>query len=191
MTWNQELESEYNRVLEIMQTQIKLSPYNPKKRLRLVIDGASSIGTGFMLVQFRDDDKPELGCNIIQAGSGLLPEGRDFSPIESEAISLDRAITATHHWIYYCEDVVLVSDCQGLLGMFNKPLADITNRKIQKIMERAQNYAWKLTHIKGQHNKVADALSRLCTQICIYSQKYDYIKPRHLNLNKRATIRKK
>ena len=85
----------------------------------------------------------------------------------------------------------MVSDCQGQLGRFNKPLADITNRKIQKIMERAQNYAWKLTHIKGQHNKVADALSWLCTQICIYSQKYDYIKPRLLNLNKRATIRRK
>ena len=112
VTWNQELESEYNRVLEIMQTQIKLSPYNPKKRLRLVIDGTSSIGTDFMLVQFRDDEKPELGCNIIQAGSGLLPEERDFSPIESEAISLDRAITATRHWIYYCEEVELVSDCQ-------------------------------------------------------------------------------
>ena len=82
-TWNQELESEYNRVLEIMQTQIKLSPYNPKKKLRLVIDGASSIGTGFMLVQFRNDDKPEMGCNIFQAGSCLLPERRDFSPIES------------------------------------------------------------------------------------------------------------
>ena len=97
VTWKQELESEYSRVLEIMQTQIKLSPYNPKKKLRLVIDGASSIGAGFMLVQFRNDDKREMGCNIIQAGSGLLPEGREFSPIESEAISLDRAITATHH----------------------------------------------------------------------------------------------
>ena len=75
--------------------------------------------------------------------------------------------------------------------MFNKPLADITNWKLQKIMERAQNYAWKLTHIKGQSNKIADALSRLCTQICLYSQKYDYIKPRFLNLSKRATVRQK
>ena len=191
VTWNSELEMEYNRVMEIMQHQIKLSPYNPKKKLRLVIDGASSIGTGFMLVQFRDDERPELGCNIIQAGSGLLPEGRDFSPIEAEAISLDRAISSTHHWIYYCEEVELVSDCQGLLGMFNKQLADITNRKLQKIMEKAQNYSWKLTHIKGESNKIADALSRLCTQICLYSHKYENIKPRLLNLSKRATVRQK
>ena len=154
-----------------------------------MIDGASSIGTGFIFVQFRDDKKPEQGCNIIQAGSGLLPEGRDFSPIEAEAISLDRAMTATHHWIYYCEDVELVSDCQGLLGMFGKPLADITNRKLQKIMEKTQNYAWSLTHIKGETNKIADALSRLCTQVCLYSHSYENRKPRLLNISKRATVR--
>ena len=84
VAWN-EVEIEHNAVLEIMQHQIKLSPYNPKKKLRLVIDGASSIGTGFMLVQFRDDQKPEQGCNIIQAGSGLLPEGRDFSYLTGQS----------------------------------------------------------------------------------------------------------
>ena len=49
--WNSELEAEYSAVLKIMQTQIKLSPYNPSKELKLVIDDASSIGTGFILVQ--------------------------------------------------------------------------------------------------------------------------------------------
>ena len=82
VTWNDELETEYRVVLEIMQTQIKLSPYNASKPLKLVIDGASSIGTGFMLAQMRDEQRPEKGCNIIHAGSGLLPEGKDFSPVE-------------------------------------------------------------------------------------------------------------
>ena len=92
-----------------------------------------------MLIQHLNDDEPEKGCNIIQAGSGLLPEGKDFSPIEAEAIALDRALTACHHWMYYCDQVELISDCEGLLGVFNKPLADIENRKLQKIMERARN----------------------------------------------------
>ena len=107
---------------------------------------------------------PEKGCDIIHAGSGLLLEGRDFSPIEAEAIALDRAIASCHHWIYYGQEVELVSDCEGLLGMFGKPLADITNRKLQKIMEKSANYSWSLTHIKGKTNKITDALSRLCTQ---------------------------
>ena len=45
--------------------------------------------------------------------------------------------------------------------MFGKPLADINNRKLQKIMEKAANYSWQLKHIKGTTNKIADALSRL------------------------------
>ena len=39
VTWNKELEAEYVAVQKIMQTQIKLTPYNPKKKLRLVIKG--------------------------------------------------------------------------------------------------------------------------------------------------------
>ena len=191
VTWNSELEAEYSAVLKIMQTQIKLSPYNPSKKLKLVIDGASSIGTGFLLVQLRDEKVPEKGCDIIHAGSGLLPEGRDFSPIEAEAIALDRAMTSCHHWIYYGQEVELVSDCEGLLGMFGKPLADITNRKLQKIMEKSANYSWSLTHIKGKTNKITDALSRLCTQVCLYSHYYETPRPRLLPLSKRATVRTK
>ena len=85
----------------------------------------------------------------------------------------------------------MVSDCEGLLGMFGKPLADITNRKLQKIMEKAANYSWHLTHIKGTTNKIADALSRLCTQVCLYSHYYETPKPRLLPLSKRATVRTK
>ena len=143
------------------------------------------------MIQHLNDDEPEKGCNIVPAESGLLPEGKDFSPIEAEAIALDRALRACHHWMYYFNQVELISDCEGLLGVFNKPLADIENRKLQKIMERASNYNWKLTHIKGTSNKICDALSRLCTQVCLYSHYYEMSTPRLLPLSKRATVRAK
>ena len=172
-----------------MKQQIKLSPYDPAKKLKLVIDGASSIGIGSLLIQHLNDEKPEKGCSIIQAGASLLPEGKDFSPIEAEAIALDRAMTSCHHWLYYCNQVELVSDCEGLLGMFKKTLAEIENRKLQKFMEKAANYNWKLTHIKGSKNKICDALSRLCTQVYLYSHYYATPTPRLLPLSKRATVR--
>ena len=53
--WYNELKTEYQAVLKIMQTQIKLSPYDPSKKLKLVINGASSIGTGFILVKLLDE----------------------------------------------------------------------------------------------------------------------------------------
>ena len=76
--------------------------------------------------------------------------------MEAEGIALDRAIAANHHWIFYCKEIKLVSDCEGLLGMFAKSLADIENKKLQKkkIMERARSDNWKLANIKGSKNKI-------------------------------------
>ena len=41
--WTEELEIEYQNVMDIMKTRIKLSPYDPTKRLRLIIDGAKTV----------------------------------------------------------------------------------------------------------------------------------------------------
>ena len=84
----------------------------------------------------------------------MLPSDRDYSSMESETNALYRAISACHHWLFYCEQVKLISDFEGLLGMMGKHLADIENRKLQKIMEKALNYNWKLVHIKGKENKM-------------------------------------
>ena len=58
------------------------------------------------------------------------------------------------------------------------------------MLERAANYNWKLVHIKGKHNKVCDALSGLCMQICLYSHKNVNKNPKLLSMSKRASIRK-
>ena len=109
---------EYNNIREIIKKkQLKLTPYDPGKKLRLVIDGARTAGTGFLLIQYVDDKNIHKGVNIIHSGSNVLPLNRDFSSMEAEAIALDRAISACHHWLYYCPEVELISDCQGFLGI--------------------------------------------------------------------------
>ena len=57
--WNEELEEEYQNVMNIMQTSIRLSPNDPKKCLCLVIDGAKTVGTGFILIQYLNEEKSE------------------------------------------------------------------------------------------------------------------------------------
>jgi hypothetical protein len=70
------LEEEYEAVKEIVTSQIRLSPYDPDKKLRLVIDGASSVGVGFVLFQFLSDEEPKKGAVIINANSSLLSESQ-------------------------------------------------------------------------------------------------------------------
>ena len=140
--------------MKVMQNRITLSPYDPKKRLRLIIDGASTIGTGFVLCQFTDESNPSKGVNIIHTNAKKFDAGRVYSPVEAEAIALKRAIDECHYWIYYADPIMLFSDCSGLLDMMKKPMADIENGKIRKIMEKVQNYHWETIHIPAEENEM-------------------------------------
>ena len=81
----------------------------------------------------------EEGIKTINAGSALLPQDREFSSMEAECIAFDRAMVSCHHWLYHCTEVELITDCQGLIGWLSKHTADIENRSLQKILERASN----------------------------------------------------
>ena len=75
--------------------------------------------------------------------------------------------------------------------MLSKHTADIENRSLQKILERASNYAWETKYIRGVDNKIADALSRLCKEVSTYSFKYDRKLPRLMSISTRKALRAK
>ena len=110
-----------------------------------------------------------------------------YSPVEADAIALSRAIEECHHWIFYSDPIMLFSECSGLLDMMEKPLADIQNQKIQKILDKAQNYHWETIHISAEENEICDSLSRLCTRICFDGHKYQIPRPRLLKMSKEKT----
>ena len=72
--------------------------------------------------------------------------------------------------------------------MMDKPLADKENQKIQ---EKAQNYHWETIHISAEQNKICDAFSRLCTQVCFDGHNYQILRPRLLKMSKAVRTRKK
>ena len=190
-TWTQILDEEYLAVKKIITSQIRLSPYDPEKKLRLVIDGASSVGVGFVLFQFLSDAEPAKGAVIINANSSMLSENQvGYSPIDAEMISLDFAARACHYWLWCCPEIELYSDCSGMLDMIVKPIADIENRRHQKILSRLMNYNFKGTHIPGVDNRIADALSRLCRKV-VDTHHYTQNMPRILSMSKKAVIYEK
>ena len=75
--------------------------------------------------------------------------------------------------------------------MLSKHTADIENRSLQKILERASNYSWLPKYIRGVDNRVADALSRLCKEVSTYSFKYDRKLPRLMTISTRRALRAK
>ena len=156
------MQREWEITRKIMLEQIQLTPFDPKKSLRLVIDAASTEGAGFVLFQWRDELDPKKGAVIVNANCTRFKESQlRFSPIEAEGILLDFGISACNYWISYCPQVELYSDCSDLLDLLHKPLCDIENRRLQWILIRAQNDNFVPHHVPAERNEIANALSRL------------------------------
>ena len=147
-TWTQDLEQEYQNVKKVVCEQIRLSPYDKTKTLQLVIDGASSQGVRFILFQWIDELDPSKGAAIINANASMLKDNQlSYSPIEAECIRLDFATTCCTYRLDSNPSIELYSDCSGMLDMLQKPLCDIQNKRLQKILMRAQYYNFNTHHI--------------------------------------------
>ena len=73
-------------------------------------------------------------------------------------MALDFAISCCSYWILYCSQVELYSDASGLLDLLGKTLCDIENKRLQKILLRAQNFNFNPIHVAGVTNQIADCL---------------------------------
>ena len=83
--WTDEIQKEYEVERKIMLEQIQLTPFDPNKSLRLVIDAASTEGAGFVLFQFVDEMKPGDRAVIVNANCTRFKESQlRFSSIESK-----------------------------------------------------------------------------------------------------------
>ena len=189
-SWTESLEAEYSAVKNIIKNQMRLSPYDPKKELRLIADGASSIGIGYVLFQYLDDADPSKGALIISANSSMLAPHAGHSPIDGEILALDFACNSCHFWMHFCPKIKLYSDCSGMLDLMEKPIADVRNPKHQRILTRLQLYNFEKIHIPGLQNKVCDALSRLCQNV-MRTHHAPSEPPRLLPMSKRAHWHKK
>ena len=106
--WNDEMEKEYETVRKTMLSQIRLTPFDPNKSLRLVIDASCTEGCGYVLFQFLDEMNPGEESSIVSANCTRFKESQlRFSPIEAEAVALDFAISCCSYWISYCPQVEL------------------------------------------------------------------------------------
>ena len=54
----------------------------------------------------------------------------------------------------------VITDHRPLVGIFQKPLQDIENARIQKYREKLADYSFKVSWTAGKTHLVADALSR-------------------------------
>ena len=74
--WTDAMGQEYNTVRKTMLTEIKLTPFHEKKNLKLMIDGASTEGVGFVLFQEVNQMDPLEGAMIVNANCSRFKESQ-------------------------------------------------------------------------------------------------------------------
>ena len=79
-----------------------------------------------------------------------------YAPIEGEALAVVDALNKIRHFTLGCPDLTVVVDHKPLL----KVLDDIPNPRLRNIKEKSLRYRFRVLHIPGVRNTVADTLSR-------------------------------
>ena len=124
--WTMEMQQEYEAIKMIFKDQIRLSPFNSKKPINILTDGASSRGIGFVFYQPTDISTQEV--TIVQANSSSLKKSQmGYYPVDSEVLAFKFACDACQHYLYGAPVINIFTDCSSLEGMFNKPLGEIKN----------------------------------------------------------------
>ena len=161
--WNADLTEEFKNIKEYFKNGIKLSPMDPNKKIYLIVDGASSVGVGFILTQMIDESDETKGMRIIQCNSTrLTPAQLQYSPVEIELLSVHYALRSTDYYCRYAPEIIILGDCKAVGGLLEKELSDIKNARLARMLEEIMIYNLTFKHVSGRDNVMADALSRLC-----------------------------
>ena len=159
-----------NNIVEKVKHGVRL--FDPEKYTCLTTDW-SKVGTGFSLSQKHCKCISEsIGCcrdgwKLVFAGSKFnnAAESR-YAPIEGECLGVVRALFKTRYFILGCKHLCIATDHKPLLKILgDKQLEDIHNPRLFNLKEKTLRYCFKIVHIPGKMNNVADAVSRYPSNI--------------------------
>ena len=156
--WTPDLDEAFESAKQLLSSPSLVHFFDPSLDTYLLSDASCLNGLGFALVQYEKDSKTP---RLVQCGSRSLtgPESR-YAPIELECLGIAWATEKCRHFLLGHPCFTIVTDHAPLLGIFQKDLTSIDNRRLQRFRERLQPYVFDLTWKAGKVNLIADAFSR-------------------------------
>ena len=158
--WTADLDQELEDLKECLRNNVKISPVDTTKNLILVIDSAPTVGTSYLLLQMKTED-PSEGFNFISMDSSNFRKGQlSLCPFEAECAGLRYAVKKENHYLVACPEVLVITDCKSLGSTHAKPLENIANRRIQKMLLDVAHINLTFKHVPGIKNCTTDFRSR-------------------------------
>uniref|UniRef100_A0A146LC45 RNA-directed DNA polymerase n=1 Tax=Lygus hesperus TaxID=30085 RepID=A0A146LC45_LYGHE len=124
--------------------------YDASKPLTLSVD-ASSVGLGAALLQ--------VGKPVAYASKALTEVQKRYSQVEKELLACCFGAERFREYIIGRNDVIVETDHEPLLGLFNKSLQGVPVR-LQRMLLKLQPYKLNIQYKPGRFLYVADTLSR-------------------------------
>ena len=122
-------------------------------------DASKLNGLGYVLMQ--SSSSPTSPETIIQCGSrSLTQHEQNYATIELECMAMAWAAGKWDYYLHGCPHFNIVTDHCPLLGIFSKPLSEISNPRIVLMQEKLLSYQFSVTWLSGKTNAITDALSR-------------------------------
>ena len=168
-TWNADLEEAFRAskeaMIEEIETGVKI--FDKTKPTCIATDWSKD-GIGFWMFQKHCEYQGttpfccEDGWKITLVGSRFShPAESRYAPIEGEALAVADALDKARFFALGCTDLIVAVDHKPLLKIFgDRTLEEIPNGRLRNLKERTLRYRFRIVHIPGIQNRVADAVSR-------------------------------
>ena len=154
--WTPKHQAEFSNIIESLSNLEKLEPYDPNNNLYALVN-ATLMRLGLML--FQKDSKGR--SSILQAGSTSLKHAQVRWAIpELELLACKFMLNKCHFYTAWAsKTIVIYSDCKGLKQYQTRDISDIDNQRLFTIKSDLMTYDYKIRHVKGEVNCIADCLS--------------------------------
>ncbi len=151
--WTVKRQNSFQKIKDMLVSHHVMALPNTRKPYIIYTD-ASQLGTGAILCQ--EDDKG-VEKVIHYASQALSPTQQKYASMEQEMLAIVHALQKFHSYIYGAK-FTIVTDCTGLLGLFNKGVQSI---RVQRWGMLLKESGAELIYQKGKTNLRADMLSRI------------------------------
>ena len=155
--WLPEHQTAFEKVKEMLCGNSVVQPFDPDLETELYCDASRLHGIGCALLQRTPEGRLQL---VHCASQSLTAAQKNYSVVEIEATAVAWALQKCYFYLRGCPRFKVFTDHKPLVGVFAKPLAELTNARLARLREKTVDFDFEMIHTPGVDNAIADALSR-------------------------------
>ena len=155
--WTADHQEAFEKAREELSNTSQLTYFDHRRPTRLYTDASRLNGLGFVVKQLQEDQH----WKIVQAGSRFLTSAETrYAMVELELLGIAWAMQKARPFLEGIHFEVL-TDHKPLIPILNDySLADIENKRLQRLKMKMDGFTFEAFHVPGKENIEADALSR-------------------------------